>query len=65
MRSEALEIRNQGEPVDREVALNPPDAFAVSMVPMVARMQQMIEPFVRQEFTNLDIQVSTQSRRDS
>lgn len=65
VRSAALEIRNQSESVDREVELAPPDAFAVTISPTVARMQQVIEPFVKQEFTNLDINVTSRSQRSS
>lgn len=65
VRSKAIEIRNQSESLDREVDLIPPDAYAVTVSPTVVRMQQRIERFVQQEFSNLEIDVTSKARRDS
>ena len=65
VRSAPVEIRNQSEPVDREVDLVAPGRYAVTMKPQRVRLQQEIEPFIQQEFTNLNVVVATHSSRDT
>lgn len=65
VRSAPVEIRNQSEPVDREVDLVAPGNYAVRMTPLRVRLQQDIEPFIQQEFTNLNVVVATHSTRDT